>query len=99
MKHAKLYPNGDPRCGNNNGKDCWPDETDREYHCYGIRYCDNGILNDTILKALEIAQEQKKTCAECPDYRECHIEKATKYCDSYHLSTALLLLMKESEND
>lgn len=35
---------------------------------------------------LEFAQEIIKECGACPDYRECHVEKATNYCTSYLLA-------------
>jgi len=38
----RRYIHGDPRCVYNNGEDCWVDEVDPEYACYGIEFCSQG---------------------------------------------------------
>lgn len=40
------FPYGDPRCACNNGKDCWVDEFDPEYACYGIENCPEGYFKE-----------------------------------------------------
>lgn len=42
----KRFPTGDPECAFNNGEDCWVDEHDPEYSCYGIDLCPQGKRRD-----------------------------------------------------
>ena len=42
--------NGDYRCTENNGRDCWIIPGDKEYQCYGVTKCPNGLLADALYR-------------------------------------------------